>query len=82
MATYDRRVIRTTRVEYTVPADPPYGASWAEVAKAITAAKVERSQAGQLTDDDQIHVSPGDDAVIVWHETDREVSWDTPARST
>lgn len=62
MATYTRREVTTRRIEWAVPALPPYGASWAEVKKAFDAAEAEL---GWEPFDDEIVVLPGDDEVII-----------------
>lgn len=71
MSTYSRHERTTTRVEFHVPADPPYGASWAELMKAIRAAHIELWQAGRIPEDtdapdDAIRIQPGDDELIVY----------------
>lgn len=76
MATYSRRERTTVRVEFPVPAERPYGASWAEVMKAIHAAHVELWDAGVVeqdrdASDGTIWLLPGDDEVVVYYE--REV---------
>lgn len=73
MATYGRREVTTTRVEFPVPAEPPYGACWAEVMKAIRAAHQELWTAGLVPEnqdapDDLIKVTVSDDEVIVYYE--------------
>lgn len=70
MATYSRREVVTRRVEFVVPAQPPYGACWTEVAKAMSAARAELIEAGLLNKlaeakDDQIKVYPADDEIVV-----------------
>jgi hypothetical protein len=77
MATYWRREVHTTRVEFLVPAEPPYGAAWVEVQKAISAAIQELISRGLLAEDgtpsdDQIWVRPGDDDVAVVIEVETE----------
>lgn len=77
MPTYGRRERTTTRIEFVVPADPAYGASWIEVIGAVHAAQAEMRGTGLLRVDeeaayDAIWVLPGDDAVIVYYE--REVT--------
>lgn len=73
MSTYSRRERVTKRVEFTVPADPPWGAPWAEVMKAVRAAHTELSDQGMVSEgqdapDDLIQIRPGDDEVIVSYE--------------
>lgn len=73
MAEYSRRVMRTTRVEFSVPAAEPWGACWVEVMKAIRAATRELVEAGRLAEgadpsDDTIRIRVGDDEVIVCYE--------------
>lgn len=66
MATYQRREVTTTVVQFVVPAAPPWGASWAEVQKAIHAAVAELRNAGEgSVADDRISVLPSDEALIV-----------------
>lgn len=77
MATYSRRVVQTTRIEYEVPAEPPWGAAWAEVAKAVSAAMHDvRRQKGLPEDasvsDDSIWIEPRDDVIVV-RTADRDV---------
>lgn len=69
MATYDRRVVVTRRVEFAVPTNT-HGAAWAEVMKAIHAARHELVTAGKVAEDaepsdDQIRLLTDDEAVIV-----------------
>jgi hypothetical protein len=61
MATYSRREVVTRTVEFTVPASPPYGAAWAEVWKAVTAATRELRQTGRVSADQE----PSDDAIRI-----------------
>lgn len=73
MATYERREVTRTRVEFVVPAAEPWGACWVEVMKAIRAATNELVMTDQLADgaepaDDAIQIRPGDDAVVVSYE--------------
>lgn len=75
MATYSRREIHTTRVEYLVPADDRFGACWVEVYKAVSAAMQELVSLGLLEQgrepsDDAIKIRPGDDEVIVYFDLD------------
>lgn len=79
MASYSRRVIRTTRVEFPVPAAEPWGACWVEVMKAIHAATRELVDNGLLAEgkepsDDTIRIRVGDDEVIVFYEHTAEVT--------
>lgn len=78
MATYSRRVRRTTRIEFVVPAPQPYGACWAEVSKAVGAIYAELREAGRLAPaqvpaDDVIRVQAADDAIIVSYGDDELV---------
>lgn len=73
MATYERREVTTTRVEFDVPASSPWGACWVEVQKAIAAVIEEMRTAGTLglaevPSDDRIRVTPGDEKIIVSYE--------------
>lgn len=75
MATFSRREVTTRRVEFLVPAVPPYGASWVEVMKAIHAATAELVALGLLAEHaepagDQIWIRPGDEDVAVVFEVD------------
>lgn len=75
MATYSRRERVTRTVEFTVPAAPPHGACWTEVAKAVSAAVKELRDAGRIgphddPQDDMIRIRPGDDEVVVSYETE------------
>lgn len=77
MAEYSRRVMRTTRVEFPVPAGTR-GACWVEVMKAFRAATRELVTNGQLADgadpsDDAIRIRPSDDEVIVFYERTEQV---------
>lgn len=79
MATYERAEMHTMRVEFHVPAPPPWGAAWAEVAKAVAACEAELRAAGELKPgepawDDQITVAPGEDSVIVSYEARSRVA--------
>lgn len=76
MATYSRREIHTTRVEFPVPAGKPYGACWVEIYKAVSAAIQEMRYAGELAADEEpsdeaIRIRPDDDEVIVSYEITR-----------
>lgn len=73
MATYDRRELHITRVEYHVPAPAPWGANWTQVMGAIHAIVAELHEAGELPEaaepaDNVIAIAPGDDSVIVSYE--------------
>lgn len=73
MASYERRVLETVRVEFHVPATPPWGAPWVEVMKALNAARSELVQAGVVNEvaelaDDQIQIEPRDDVIVVSYE--------------
>lgn len=73
MATHSRREVHTRRVEFVVPAQPPYGAAWVEVMKAIHAAIAELREAGRLgpdeePSDDTLWVRPSDEHVLVVYE--------------
>lgn len=75
MATYSRREIHTTRVEYLIPAEFASGACWVEVYKAVSAAIQELVTLGLLEkgrepSDDAIRIRPGDDEVIVYFDLD------------
>lgn len=79
MATYSRREVHTTRVEFLVPAAEPYGACWVEVYKAVSAAIAEMRASGRLgpgqePSDDAIQIRPGDDEVIVSYDITRAVA--------
>jgi len=70
MATYSRNEVWSHRIEYTVPADQPLGATWVEVAKALNAARVDLIEAGELNrlaeaKDDQIRVVPRDESIVI-----------------
>lgn len=83
MATYSRRELHITRVEFTVPAEPPWGATWVEVAKAITAATNEIRAADGLEPDevladDRISVAPyNEDEIVVSYELRARMRADT-----
>lgn len=73
MATYSRRKLHITRVEFHVPAEAPWGATWVEVMKAVHAATAELREAGVIGEtaepaDDQIAIAPHDDTVVVSYE--------------
>lgn len=73
MATYSRRVLHIERVEFHVPAPAPWGATFAEVVKAIHTASAEfRDHRGLAStvvlNDDEIAVAPQDDAIVVSYE--------------
>lgn len=73
MATWSREESVTRTVRWRIPAAPPYGACWNEVAQAIDLATWELREAGRLGDlevppDDLIRVLVGDDEVIVFYE--------------
>ena len=75
MAEYYRRERVTRVVEWIVPAAPPYGACWNQVAQAIGQAERElrdtgRVAAGHEPADDLIRVLPGDDEIVVYYETE------------
>lgn len=73
MATYWRTEVTTTRVEFEVPTNEPWGACWVEVYKAVSAAIEELREAGRVAQDaepsdDAIRIRSADDAVIVFYE--------------
>lgn len=73
MDTYERQVVQTTRVEFHVPAPPPWAATWTEVIKATRAAHAELWEAGDVPHgqdaaDDQIRIEPRDDVIVVSYE--------------
>jgi hypothetical protein len=78
MATYSRRERVTRTVEFTVPAQRPYGACWVEVMKAIRAAIQEFRDLKYPNialdvfepGDDEIRILAGDDEVIVYFEAE------------
>jgi hypothetical protein len=79
MATYSRREVHTTRVEFLVPAAWPEGACWVEVQKAISAAIQELQANGLLGQDEtpsdnQIRIRPGDEDVVVYFETSQALT--------
>lgn len=82
MAIYSERVFETRRVEFSVPASRPWGADWAEVMKAISAAR-QQLVAMELIEEhaeasaDQIRLLPGDDEVIVFYTVERNVDGTT-----
>jgi hypothetical protein len=74
MATWSRRERVTRTVEYTVPVGGD-GAAYAEIQKAITAARQDLTEAGRADSfgtiaDNEIRVLPGDDEIIVAYEVD------------
>lgn len=76
MSFYSRQERHTKRVEFVVPAPPPWGAAWVEVMKAIRAATTElvvagRVKAGEDPSDDTLWIRSWDDAVIVSYEDTR-----------
>jgi hypothetical protein len=62
-------------VEYVVPAPPPYGATWAEINRAITdavgekrrllAGDVTANTTGRTVSEDDIRVLTADDEIII-----------------
>lgn len=82
MTTVFRRERVTRRVEHVVPADPPYGACWNEVALAIRHATQELRANGRLRRDEEpaddlIRILPGDSEIVVFYETDATATpWD------
>lgn len=73
MATYGRSELHITRVEFHVPAEAPWGATWVEVMKAIHAAIAELREMGELREDeepsdDTISIAPADDELVVSYE--------------
>lgn len=72
MATWTRRETVTRTVEYVVPCGP-YGAPWAEVQKALTAALADFERQHSLPDhtvpaDNEIRFHPGDDEILIRFE--------------
>lgn len=72
MATYTSRMVTSTRHEFVVPADRPWGACWAEVMKAIRAAHAELWDKGLVEQDKDaadnvIRILPGDEDVVVFY---------------
>jgi hypothetical protein len=75
VSTLSRRERITRRVEFIVPAEPPWGACWTEIMKAIHTAHSELRQLGRIegdrdAPDDLITVHPVDDSIIVSYELD------------
>lgn len=73
MSTYSRRERVTRTVEWTVPANQPWGACWTEVFGAVNDAIRELRASGGLGEfeepsDDAIRVLAGDDEIIVFYE--------------
>ncbi|MHA6764756.1 hypothetical protein [Streptacidiphilus sp. PAMC 29251] len=70
MATYSSREIISRRIEYTVPAAQPWGATRADVYQALAAAEMKYREIHQLRDDqslsdDALRVLPVDDEIII-----------------
>lgn len=68
MATYSRREVTVTTVEYAIPATPPWGAHCDEIAKAMTAARAE------IGDQAAIWVHPRDDEIVIRFEKSKETT--------
>lgn len=73
MATYDRLEVTTTRVEFHVPTNEPWGARWVEVEKAFSAATEEMRNAGvlgpdEVPSDDRIRLRGTDESIIISYE--------------
>lgn len=84
MSSVSRREVTTVRVEFTVPARYPHGACWIEVFKAISAARLELTEAGRIpreaeAPDDMIRVLPVDDAVIIYYDKPERAVGETGA---
>ena len=66
MTTWSRSEVTETTVNYTVPATEPWGATWAEIYQAISAALEEiRGGGGGIPSDDAIRVHAVDEAIVV-----------------
>lgn len=73
MATYERVETVTRRVEFRVPTNPPWGADWVEVQKAISAAIAELRAEGEVgpADEptaDRIRMLTTDEAITVFYD--------------
>lgn len=76
MATYERRVLTVERVEFHVPAEPPWGADWTQVWRAVAEIHAELREAGELQEgqdaaDDRIAMEPRDNVIVVSYERRR-----------
>lgn len=70
MATYTTREVVTRRREWIVPADQPWGAAAAEIAKAWTVAQQSYREAHGLPKDvsladNALTFHPGDDEIVI-----------------
>lgn len=77
MPSYSTQTVAVTRREFVVPCYGESkwdGAAWAEVAKAMHAARTELESAGVSVGDDTIMVRPGDASIIVYYVTDEAMS--------
>jgi hypothetical protein len=79
MATYSRREITQTRIDFIVPTTFDRGAMWVEVMKAISAATSELRKFGGAPEtgdpsDDAIWIRPGDQDVIVSYYREQAVT--------
>lgn len=84
MATYSRREVTTTRIEFHIPTHAPWGACWVEVNKAIGAAIAEmRSEetlgSAEVPADDRIRIHCADEALVVAYEREQKVVVPTTA---
>lgn len=73
MATYSRRERVTRRIEWVIPAPPPFGADWPQVFQAFQQAERELRAVGGLPDDreppdDLIRFLTGDDEIVIYYE--------------
>jgi hypothetical protein len=75
VATWSRSEHNTRHVEYRVPAEQPWGACWAQVSQAITAAMANYRELHSLPfnappADDWVRVFPGDGEIVIRFEVE------------
>lgn len=78
MAIWERKEITSRRVEFHVPTNPPWGACWVEVQKAISAAMAEMRDSGllwaeEVPADDRIRLLTTDESIVVYYEAVADV---------
>lgn len=69
MATWSRAEKTTRTVEYTVPANEPWGATWNQVQQALSAAVTEwETRHEHKMHDDSVRVHTRDDEIVITFE--------------
>lgn len=69
MATYSKREITSTVIEFEIPTEGPYGATYADMMKAVAGAIYSAGELGVSTEwDDWCSFHPGDESITIRFE--------------